>query len=133
MRKGEMQTKLRQRMTQALVELNGWYCHYCLIPLVPRGQEADHCEQITGYMERYHQTRPVFLGNSYTWWLLPEGMGEPPLDHIIPLSQGGTHDLDNLVLACKSCNSRRHCRIDYADFYEMTAPLRAARQQGLDR
>jgi 5-methylcytosine-specific restriction endonuclease McrA len=25
-------------------------------------------------------------------------------DHVIPLSMGGTNTLDNLVLACKSCN-----------------------------
>lgn len=128
MRKDEMQTPMRQRRMQALSELYGWTCHYCLIPLVPRGHEADYCQQIARG-DRYRQPRPVFLSNGYTWWLLPEGMGEPTLDHITPLIYGGTHDLDNLVLACKSCNSRRHCRVDYADFYEMTAPLRAARSE----
>jgi hypothetical protein len=29
------------------------------------------------------------------------------LDHIIPRSKGGTHDADNLRVACSSCNSRR--------------------------
>lgn len=28
-------------------------------------------------------------------------------DHIIPKSHGGTDDLDNLVLACRACNSQR--------------------------
>lgn len=27
------------------------------------------------------------------------------VDHFIPISEGGADDLDNLVLACKSCNS----------------------------
>lgn len=128
MRPDEIQTPLRQQRMKALAETQGWQCHYCHIPLVPRGQEYNYCLQIAP-SDRYRQSRPVFLGNSYTWWLLPEGMGEPTLDHIIPLSRGGTHDIDNLVLACKSCNSRRHSRHTYQEYYRMTAPLRTARQQ----
>lgn len=30
------------------------------------------------------------------------------LDHIVPLSDGGTHDWDNLTPACKPCNSRKN-------------------------
>lgn len=33
------------------------------------------------------------------------------LDHVIPQSKGGTHDFDNLVTACRSCNSRKGARI----------------------
>ena len=29
------------------------------------------------------------------------------IDHVLPLCRGGTHDLDNLVLACGFCNSSR--------------------------
>ena len=29
------------------------------------------------------------------------------VDHIIPRVNGGTHDLDNLVACCKSCNVRK--------------------------
>lgn len=29
------------------------------------------------------------------------------LDHVLPQSFGGTDDLDNLVLACQSCNSKK--------------------------
>lgn len=32
---------------------------------------------------------------------------EPTLDHIIPVSKGGTDHSDNLQVACQSCNSER--------------------------
>jgi len=31
-------------------------------------------------------------------------------DHIIPVSQGGTNELSNLLPACRSCNSTRQDR-----------------------
>ncbi len=30
--------------------------------------------------------------------------------HKIPLSEGGTHDIDNLISLCKSCHSRVHAK-----------------------
>lgn len=30
------------------------------------------------------------------------------MDHVDPLSRGGAHDPDNIVAACKSCNSSKH-------------------------
>lgn len=29
------------------------------------------------------------------------------LDHVVPLSRGGTHELTNLVVCCRSCNSTK--------------------------
>lgn len=32
------------------------------------------------------------------------------MDHIVPLSRGGTTTLANLVVACRSCNMQKHAR-----------------------
>lgn len=32
------------------------------------------------------------------------------LDHVVPLSRGGSNDLDNLATACRSCNSQKSNR-----------------------
>jgi 5-methylcytosine-specific restriction endonuclease McrA len=38
-------------------------------------------------------------------------------DHVIPLRHGGAHDPSNIVMACKSCNSRKGAKLG---FYIMT-------------
>ena len=35
------------------------------------------------------------------------GQEADQVDHVIPRKVGGTHDLDNLVACCKSCNSKK--------------------------
>ena len=35
------------------------------------------------------------------------------LDHGIPLSRGGLHDIDNLVPACRMCNLHKHAKLDW--------------------
>lgn len=37
-------------------------------------------------------------------------MDRPTQDHMRPLSRGGTNDIDNLIPACVSCNSRKNAR-----------------------
>ena len=32
------------------------------------------------------------------------------VDHVIPLSRGGTHSIGNLMTLCRSCNSSKHAR-----------------------
>ena len=33
------------------------------------------------------------------------------VDHMHPVARGGTDDIDNLVPACRSCNSAKGCRV----------------------
>jgi 5-methylcytosine-specific restriction endonuclease McrA len=40
---------------------------------------------------------------------------EATLDHIVPLSAGGSNGVRNLVLACRACNERKGSR-DVFDF-----------------
>ena len=52
------------------------------------------------------------------------------IDHIVPLSAGGTSDLDNLCLACTACNRLKSSRQDAVDpTTGMVAPLFHARRQ----
>lgn len=39
------------------------------------------------------------------------GASHPSLDHVIPLSKGGDHSMDNSKLACMRCNREKHARI----------------------
>jgi len=38
-------------------------------------------------------------------------MGERQVDHIMPLSKGGTHRPSNLAVACASCNLKKHDKL----------------------
>lgn len=33
------------------------------------------------------------------------------IDHVVPLSRGGTHDPSNIVLACERCNISKHAKL----------------------
>ena len=49
------------------------------------------------------------------------GSGGPlTLDHVVPLARGGLHRIDNLVAACKPCNSRKHAK-DELEFRALLA------------
>ena len=48
--------------------------------------------------------RAVFNRDGYNCTYCGDVEGPFDLDHVIPYSKGGSHDEDNLVVACSSCN-----------------------------
>lgn len=70
-------SKRKAILKTQLVERDGTCCHYCK-------------------REMIIQCLPEWNG------ALPDGAAT--LDHKVSLGEGGTHELDNLVLACYRCN-----------------------------
>jgi 5-methylcytosine-specific restriction endonuclease McrA len=47
---------------------------------------------------------------------------KPTVDHVFPVSKGGTHTQDNIVLACQPCNRRKSDKIISVPFSTLTEP-----------
>ncbi len=41
------------------------------------------------------------------------------VDHIVPISEGGSDDLTNLVLACRQCNGKKKDRSGFVPFSKL--------------
>jgi 5-methylcytosine-specific restriction endonuclease McrA len=58
----------------------------------------------------------------YEYTCLRCGRQEPDIeltvDHVVPLSRGGTNDIDNLQPLCRACNTSKHAKaIDYRPYF----------------
>lgn len=107
----------------------GWYCHYCGSKLVPFDvpiNEAPYyqlkmtrschpstlgdCDGRYTYEESMHACDLASRGLLMFWiidWTLADGYRHAVVDHMTPVSKGGSNDLDNLVLACWECNCKK--------------------------
>lgn len=79
-------SRLVNRFGEKLVQRDGgFFCHYCLIPLVradpSKPKDVERCRN--------------------------RGRGIATIDHKYPLSKGGSTKLENLVLACYDCNQKK--------------------------
>jgi len=54
----------------------------------------------------YHRTE----GHCYYCGELLEPFGTWQIDHAIPQKQGGTHEIDNLIPSCRTCNLQKKGR-----------------------
>lgn len=52
-----------------------------------------------------HYCKVVMVKAKENW--VDNGMS---VDHVIPKSQGGSDDMDNLVLACRKCNRAKYTK-----------------------
>lgn len=54
----------------------------------------------------------------------------PSLDHIVPLSKGGTHAADNVQLACMQCNRKKWTRLGHEAQHGESRSDQAVPRQG---
>jgi 5-methylcytosine-specific restriction protein A len=99
------------------ITINGTRCRDCelsneAIRRLKRGKTSDR------YGAEYQRNRKILLEHAkaegVSCALAIEGVcqGRPTTaDHKIPISRGGTHDLDNLQPACGPCNSSKRDRL----------------------
>ena len=96
-----MPTKRRRNQHKILKKLlrqRGYKCEFCKTRVVQlRAISAD----VRLIQTRTHVTYYVKSGDCKTTAIAS-------LEHVLPLSAGGTYDFSNLKIACVSCNSKRN-------------------------
>jgi len=94
---GRLDNKQRRRKTPRILERQSGQCYWCGCRLV---RERDIPRHLV-----------VFKTARFIVWRRQCGSTTQAmiatLDHVVPISRGGTHDEDNLVAACSYCNSDR--------------------------
>ncbi|MGO2411608.1 HNH endonuclease [Glutamicibacter arilaitensis] len=95
-------------------------------PYMSRVHCSDYCNMLDAKERGTHKTSSwiskrqrvaLYKRDNYTCWLCKNKVdmsadpirddSAPSLDHIIPRSQGGSHDPSNLRTACRGCNALR--------------------------
>jgi 5-methylcytosine-specific restriction endonuclease McrA len=68
----------------------------------------------------------MLLAQNYQCYWCDEFFGDkaPHQDHVIPISRGGLHMLDNLVWACASCNTQKQAQLPHDWFLKPSCRAR---------
>lgn len=63
-------------------------------------------------------SKKIMERDKYTCLYCGQIGGKLEIDHVLPISRGGTNDVDNLVTACQHCNRQKHDKTaeEYADW-----------------
>ena len=84
--------------------------------------DASHLELYIVYNQKYRAAKRNALENGITlpeWEKMKEETQSRcvycckkfehlEMEHVIPISKGGTHDINNIVPACEKCNASKH-------------------------
>lgn len=69
-----------------------------------------HASAIKAFDEGVFPSKKFYSRNAQRCSYCLEWTDTPHLDHIVPRAEGGCDSPDNLVPACRSCNSRKHAK-----------------------
>lgn len=87
-------TRKRKRQLQHILsDRDGRICHYCHKALILLDEIKTRC-----ICQKFGDT---------TSYAVPDGFAIAQIDHKVPKARGGSNEIDNLVLACPMCNSRK--------------------------
>lgn len=84
-------THAHQRLHRVADAYQGWYCSYCQCALIDVCDDAD--TELDAHGRRL--LRPGVAKESAS------------IDHLIPVSAGGSNEIRNLRLACMPCNMKK--------------------------
>lgn len=89
-----------------IITINNWSDYY---------DDKEEARRTRERIKKYNQRHRIINSLNTEKKCAYCGKSADTVDHIIPLAKGGNNELDNLVAACQSCNSRKKDR-DLADF-----------------
>lgn len=80
-------------------------------PMQRRLRNANTIRRLRAAVMARDGTACAYCKTSTVEWQHAEGVPQPDnlatLDHVVRVEDGGTNDLDNLVIACRRCNVTR--------------------------
>ena len=79
------------------------------IPMPPLKTETPHVARHLPNRRKQHKTQSVVARDGIWCRYCGKRTNQytRQIDHVIPVSRGGTNDLDNLAVSCRTCNYRK--------------------------